>query len=54
MPDNSCQRCLIDLSEADRYQCTHHCTFCKGCAQDLDDICPNCGGRLMLTAATRR
>jgi uncharacterized protein len=54
MPDISCQRCLADLNDTDRYQCSHSCTFCADCAWRLDDICPNCGGRLTLAAASRK
>lgn len=51
MPEISCQRCLTDLSDADRYQCSHSCTFCTDCVWDLDYVCPNCGGILTLAVA---
>jgi len=51
MPDISCQRCSTDLTGADRYRCSHGCTFCADCVRDLDAICPNCGERL--TAESR-
>jgi uncharacterized protein len=24
--------------------CGHGCTFCEGCAEGMDRVCPNCGG----------
>lgn len=43
-----CERCGLDLpAEAPgAFICSLECTFCAKCAEDLDDICPNCGGEL--------
>jgi hypothetical protein len=27
--------------------CTYECTFCPACADELDHVCPNCGGELV-------
>ncbi|MBA2343545.1 MAG: DUF1272 domain-containing protein [Rubrobacter sp.] len=27
--------------------CYHECTFCESCAEDMQHICPNCGGELV-------
>ncbi len=44
-----CERCGTDLAaEAPgAFICSFECTFCAPCAEELDDICPNCGGELM-------
>lgn len=44
-----CERCGTDLpaERAGAFICSFECTFCATCSEDLDDICPNCGGELM-------
>ena len=44
-----CERCGTDLpAEAPgAFVCSFECTFCTECAEELDDVCPNCGGELM-------
>ena len=44
-----CERCGKDLpAEAPgAFICSFECTFCANCADDLDDMCPNCSGELM-------
>ncbi|MET0251141.1 MAG: DUF1272 domain-containing protein [Novosphingobium sp.] len=44
-----CQRCGADLpaEAAGAFICSFECTFCAGCAEALDDRCPNCGGELL-------
>ncbi|RGP41377.1 uncharacterized protein BPTFM16_01682 [Altererythrobacter insulae] len=44
-----CERCGTDLlAEAPgAFICSFECTFCAECAEQLDDVCPNCGGELM-------
>lgn len=27
--------------------CTYECTFCVPCAEEMGDVCPNCGGELV-------
>ncbi|MCJ2179967.1 DUF1272 domain-containing protein [Novosphingobium album (ex Hu et al. 2023)] len=43
-----CERCGTDLpAEAPgAFICSFECTYCAECAEDLDDMCPNCGGEL--------
>ncbi len=44
-----CERCGTDLP-AERpgaFICSFECTFCTTCAEEADDVCPNCGGELM-------
>lgn len=44
-----CERCGADLPAAapGGFICSFECTFCARCADQLDDVCPNCGGELM-------
>jgi len=44
-----CERCGTDLpAEAPgAFICSFECSFCAPCAEDLDDVCPNCRGELM-------
>ena len=44
-----CERCGADLpAEAPgAFICSFECTFCAHCADQLDELCPNCGGELM-------
>ena len=44
----ACERCASKLVlDGEAYICSYECSFCVGCAQDLDWICPNCGGGLV-------
>ncbi|YCA45653.1 DUF1272 domain-containing protein [Bacillus sp. JZ8] len=29
------------------YICVHECTFCPDCTNNMNYICPNCGGELV-------
>lgn len=44
-----CERCGADLpaDNPGAFICSFECTFCADCADQLDDLCPNCGGELM-------
>ncbi|PZT89993.1 MAG: DUF1272 domain-containing protein [Citromicrobium sp.] len=44
-----CERCGGDLpaESPGAFICSFECTFCVGCADALDDLCPNCGGELV-------
>ncbi len=44
-----CERCGTDTpaQAPGAFICSFECTFCATCADDLDDMCPNCGGELM-------
>ena len=44
-----CERCGTDLPAQDpgAFICSFECTFCADCANELDDLFPNCGGELM-------
>ncbi len=44
-----CERCGVDLrpDNGGAFICSFECTFCAGCADALDERCPNCGGELL-------
>jgi hypothetical protein len=43
-----CERCGVDLpSDGQAQICSHECTFCTLCADELVHLCPNCGGELV-------
>jgi len=46
-----CERCEQKLADEqkDVYICSYECTFCTECnTNDLHNVCPNCGGDLVL------
>ncbi|MBA2615320.1 MAG: DUF1272 domain-containing protein [Actinobacteria bacterium] len=44
----SCERCGRALSAGyEAFICTFECTYCPGCASELEATCPNCGGELV-------
>ncbi|WP_322097046.1 DUF1272 domain-containing protein [Pelagibius sp.] len=43
----ACERCGNGLAmDGEGSVCSFECTFCRGCAGDLMQCCPNCGGEL--------
>lgn len=44
-----CERCGQDLppDAGGAFICSLECTFCAECADDMDDLCPNCAGELL-------
>ncbi|HEY7173761.1 MAG TPA: DUF1272 domain-containing protein [Micromonosporaceae bacterium] len=43
-----CERCGTSLDAAgEACICSYECTFCVGCASEMDATCPNCGGELV-------
>ncbi len=43
-----CELCGYRLEEeGPAFICSHECTFCEGCADGMDRVCPNCGGELV-------
>jgi hypothetical protein len=42
----TCEHCNKALPPAstEAMICTYECTFCRACAELLQDVCPNCGG----------
>ena len=44
---DACERCAAALPPgAEAMICSHECTFCTACAEQLGR-CPNCGGELV-------
>ncbi|WP_074433044.1 DUF1272 domain-containing protein [Neobacillus dielmonensis] len=41
----SCNDSIDDNSLA--YICVYECTFCGPCTEEMNRICPNCGGELV-------
>jgi uncharacterized protein len=43
-----CEKCDAALPEAGEARiCSFECTFCGPCADDMANVCPNCGGELV-------
>ena len=43
-----CEICSAELSASgEAYICTYECTFCAGCTDEMNAVCPNCGGELV-------
>ena len=44
-----CERCQQSLASnsSGALICSHGCTFCAACAEELNHVCPNCGGELV-------
>jgi hypothetical protein len=43
----TCERCGAGLVlDGLAYVCSFECTFCEACADQLERVCPNCGGEL--------
>jgi uncharacterized protein len=44
----ACERCGVALADGDDATiCSYECTFCPRCAEQLGQVCPNCGGELV-------
>jgi hypothetical protein len=43
-----CERCGGALTAGgEAYICTYECTFCSRCTEEMNSVCPNCGGELV-------
>ena len=43
----ACELCETELPpQSVAYICSHECTFCPGCGEQREHVCPNCGGEL--------
>ncbi|HEV7132287.1 MAG TPA: DUF1272 domain-containing protein [Gaiellaceae bacterium] len=43
-----CERCGAALTpDGEARICSHECTFCVSCTDELHGVCPNCGGELV-------
>ena len=44
-----CERCGAGLApDADAVICSFECTFCTDCGAQMEHVCPNCGGELVV------
>jgi hypothetical protein len=44
----TCERCDAMLSmDAPARICSYECTFCTTCGDEMNNVCPNCGGELV-------
>jgi hypothetical protein len=46
---SKCERCerVLAADAEGAVICSFECTFCDGCAAELEGLCPNCGGELV-------
>jgi hypothetical protein len=43
-----CEKCGVALTPSGAaYICSYECTYCASCAEQMDAVCPNCGGELV-------
>lgn len=44
----SCEKCKVALNmQSEACICSYECTFCISCANEMENICPNCKGELV-------
>ena len=44
-----CERCEKAVAkDGVAYICSFECTFCESCSAEMEFICPNCTGRLVV------
>ncbi|ETW99408.1 MAG: Alginate lyase [Candidatus Entotheonella factor] len=45
----ACEVCGVRLhQDGEAYICSYECTFCHFCILEMNAICPNCGGELLV------
>jgi hypothetical protein len=45
---SKCEKCGRDLeAPCEAFICVYECTFCRGCTEAMQAVCPNCGGELV-------
>ena len=50
-----CERCQGELHPMGRaFICSYECTYCADCAGDMNRICPNCEGELVVRPSRER
>lgn len=51
----TCERCDKALAaDGEACICSYECTFCTDCCNDMNSVCPNCGGELRARPRRRR
>jgi uncharacterized protein len=44
-----CEKCNAILNnQSEAYICSYECTYCPDCFQELNAVCPNCSGELVI------
>ena len=44
----ACEKCGVALvPDGAAYICSYECTYCTSCAEQMNAVCPNCGGELV-------
>jgi uncharacterized protein len=44
----ACERCGAPLTpDGNARICSYECTFCVACTDEMNSVCPNCGGELL-------
>lgn len=44
----SCERCEKPVEmDQEAFICSYECTFCPTCTDEMNGMCPNCGGELV-------
>jgi hypothetical protein len=44
----ACERCGTTLvPDGEARICSYECTFCVSCTDEMNGVCPNCGGELV-------
>ena len=52
---DGCERCGNSLAaDGSAFICSYECTFCASCAEEMDHVCPNCGGELAARPRRRK
>jgi hypothetical protein len=45
---SECEECgAIVAPSGVAYICSYECTYCASCAEQMNAVCPNCGGELV-------
>jgi hypothetical protein len=52
---SACEKCGATLAPSGvAYICSYECTYCAGCAERMNFVCPNCEGELVRRPRRRR
>jgi hypothetical protein len=44
----ACEKCGALLKPSgEAYICSYECTYCESCVEQMNAVCPNCGGELV-------
>ena len=52
---DQCEKCQHKLlPDGEAFICSFECTFCHTCTEEMDHICPNCDGNLVIRPTRKR